>query len=188
MRFMGNEIWLPVQGFEYFYHVSNFGRIKALERKEIFPCMFNGTKIGIRKERIMAPRVHTGGYHRVSLGFGNRKDYYIHRIVASAFIPNPGNLPMINHKNGIKNDNRVDNLEWCTAKQNINHAIDTGLLDRYRNRGVKNGSAILDELQATVILSCKGHLRPKQVASYFNVHRSVIDAIYSRKSWRHISI
>ena len=74
------EIWKDVQGYEGYYQVSNLGRVKSLERKSKL-----NRKI---KERILAPREHTGGYLRVQL---SRKDFYIHRLVAETFIPNPEN-------------------------------------------------------------------------------------------------
>ena len=88
------------------YQVSNFGRVKS----------FKGIK-----ERILSPRVN-GGYHSVILFNRKPKNYFIHRLVAKAFIPNPKNKYTINHKNGIKNDNRVENLEFMTRSENMRHA------------------------------------------------------------------
>lgn len=105
------EIWKTVQGYENKYEVSNLGRVKSLERIDRY-----NRKI---EEKILAPRKHTGGYLRVQL---SRKDFYIHRLVAQAFIPNLENKKYINHIDGNKTNNKVENLEWCTANENMKHA------------------------------------------------------------------
>lgn len=89
------------------YEVSDFGRIR------------NKTT-----SKILKTSPNTYGYLRFSL---EGKDKLVHRVVAEAFIPNPDNKPQINHKNGVKTDNRIDNLEWCSVKENIRHAHKTGL-------------------------------------------------------------
>lgn len=99
-----DEIWKPIEGFEGFYEVSNKGRIRTL-----------------RTNKIITPK-NIKGYSGVRL-YANGKDHqlYIHRIVAKAFIPNPLNLPEVNHKDENTRNNCVDNLEWCSRKYNANY-------------------------------------------------------------------
>ena len=111
------EIWKDVKDYEGLYQVSNLGRVKSLERKS-----WNGYKWFIKKERILKPRPLKAGYLKVSLSKdGIVKDFLIHRLVAIAFIPNPNNLPEVNHKDENKGNNRYYNLEWCDGKYNINY-------------------------------------------------------------------
>mgnify|MGYP003653756265 CR=1 FL=1 len=119
-----NEIWKEVCGYEGFYSVSNLGRIKSLDRTIIR----KGGSIVNYKSVIIKTNDNKNGYHSYVLQkIGVCKTYVIHRLVAKEFIPNPLNLPCINHINGIKTDNRVENLEWCTHSQNNAHAHRTGL-------------------------------------------------------------
>lgn len=108
------EIWKDIEGFYGFYQVSNMGRVRSLTRK-----VWNYTKKG----KILNPQSKPNGYLNVCLSNGEirQKHAYIHRLVASAFIPNPMGLSEINHKNFDKTDNRVENLEWCTSKENKAH-------------------------------------------------------------------
>lgn len=121
---MGKEIWKPIKGYEGLYEVSNLGRVKALARKK------NCNKgYGTIKEHIMKQTSANSDYCRVPLTNKEhiKKYYLVHRLVATAFIPNLDNLPQVNHIDGNKLNNVADNLEWCTREDNIKHAYKIGL-------------------------------------------------------------
>ena len=112
------EMWKDIKGYEGLYQVSNLGRVHSLDR---FVPRKTGTVQKVHGRILKLPE-DKDGYSQVSLWKRNKmKKAKAHRLVGEAFIPNPNNLPEINHKNEVKNDNRVSNLEWCTRKENINH-------------------------------------------------------------------
>ena len=114
--------WRSVVGYEGLYEVSNDGRVRTVEH------IANGHTITPRE---LAIRIYKNQrYARVRLyRDGKPKDYVVHRIVAEAFIPNPYNKPQVNHIDGNRSNNMVENLEWCTASENQRHAYKTGLKD-----------------------------------------------------------
>ena len=116
---MTNEIFVPIKGLENRYMVSNFGTVKSLPK-----YTYSRGYPQLRKERILKSRIDGGGYNFVTLSFGNGKyaDYKVHRLVAEAFIPNPDDLPQVNHKDENKLNNRADNLEWCNNAYNIKYS------------------------------------------------------------------
>lgn len=128
------EIWKDIKGYEKFYQVSNFGRVKSLQRKHY--CPKKDEIIIIEKEKIIKAYM-VKGYMSVVLTSNNKsKTFLVHRLVAKTFITNIENKPEVNHKDGNKLNNCVENLEWCTKSENIQHAFDTGLKKAFK--GDKN--------------------------------------------------
>lgn len=120
------EVWKPIKDYEGYYEVSNLGRIRSLDR---YVNHKSGTKY-LQRGIVMAPRFR-GGYVTTALSkFGHTKYCRIHRLVAQAFIPNPENKPTVNHMDGNKMNNTVENLEWATQSENQLHAIRTGLVSQ----------------------------------------------------------
>ena len=123
-----NEEFRDIVGYEGHYQISNYGRVKALERVIIHYNGF-GTFEHKYKEKIKIVSKQCQGYLMVTLCKNcKQKRFLVHRLVAEAFIPNPNNLPEVNHKNAIKNDNRLENLEWCTRLYNQQEAEQLGLV------------------------------------------------------------
>ena len=109
------ERWLPVPNYEHGYEISNLGNVRSL----------------FRNRKLLRPAADRQGYQRVMLydqQGKTAKGHVIHRLVAAAFLFNPDGLPWVNHKNGKKDDNCLENLEWCDRAGNVNHAIKNGLL------------------------------------------------------------
>lgn len=117
------EIWKDIQGYEGFYQISNLGNVKSLER-----VVDKGNGIlQHRKERIMNKRESVDGYYIAKLNVNKEStSIAIHILVARHFIDNPNNYPEVNHKDCNRKNNQVDNLEWCTHQQNVEHSKQLG--------------------------------------------------------------
>ena len=116
---MENEIWKDVKGYEGYYQVSNMGRVKSMR---VLKTPKNGVKC--RKNAFLSTKTsHDKQYVTVALcRDGEKKQTQVHRLVAEAFIPNPNNLPFVNHKDENPSNNRADNLEWCTMDYNFQYS------------------------------------------------------------------
>ena len=142
------EEWRPIKGYEGLYEVSNLGRVKSLERYDTL-----GRK---KKERILRGRCNKHGYLSVNLyKNGIEKDFFIHRLVAEAFIPNSNNLPEVDHINTIKDDNRVENLRWATIKENRNNE-----LTKKHNSESQKGKILSEETKKKLSEAKKGENHP----------------------------
>lgn len=138
-----SDEWKPIAGYEGIYEVSIGGLVRSVKRK-----VWNGHAFVQLEERLLKPNTLSKGYLQVTL-YNNRrrKCFQVHRLVASAFIENPDNLPQVNHINGNKKDNRVENLEWCDNSNNQLHAWKMGLQQPHYCHGgadMKKRVALLD--------------------------------------------
>lgn len=128
MVFDMEEVWKPVNSFEDYYEVSNLGNVRSKTR------ITNDGKV--IKGRLLSPS--TSRYSTVQLYKCNKAtNCMIHRLVAQAFVPNPNNLKEVNHIDGNRLNNRADNLEWCTSRQNMSHSVEIGLRQKSYRRPVK---------------------------------------------------
>lgn len=172
-----NEIWIPIKGFEGFYEISNFCNVKRLAFKRKTRVSFQPVK-----EIILKPYLSKVGYYVYDLRIpGKRKMSYKHRLIAYHFIDNPNNYKCVNHINGVKTDNRIENLEWCTYSQNLIHAIDNGLNKSVRKLNEK-------KVKEIKILLNKSDMTVKDIADLYNVSKGAITGIKYGINWKHVKI
>lgn len=120
--------WKPIPKFEGWYEVSNFGEVRSVDRE----VNYKTSGKSFRKGVMLRPKIGKHGYKEVVLIMnGKRHCCRIHKLVALAFLPNPLNLPCINHLNEDKSDNRVCNLEWCTVQYNTLYSMPTIAIGQY---------------------------------------------------------
>jgi len=190
---MEEEIWKDINGYEGIYQVSNMGRVRSLNR--IITYIRENRKISkLQKGCIIKLATSTTGYLFTHLDKKRSIKYYrINRLVAEHFLLNPNNYPMVNHKNEIKTDNRVDNLEWCTHKYNVNYG--TGI---ERSRSAKIGKPRPDIAGS---LNCASKLTDQDVIDIYNDKNTSLKTlaikygvsihpiwmIRTRRTWKHIT-
>lgn len=160
------EIWKPAPGYEGLYNVSNLGNVfSVVSNRLLKPYLRRGYKsVWLTKTRI-------------------EKNKLIHRLVAIAFISNPEDKKEVNHIDGDKNNNSVNNLEWATPGENIRHADRTGLRDI---RGENSKTSILTNEDVLEIRRLRGILLQRELAEKFNVKKRTIQAVQRRQNWKHI--
>lgn len=171
---INKEIWLHINGYKN-YMISNYGRVKNINYKSK----------GI--EKILEPTENSYGYLYVRLYENTKtKQFSIHRLVAYAFIENPYSKPQVNHINGIKTDNRAINLEWCSNKENSDHAWNNGLKENVINSatGENNGSCKLSDSDCDNIRAkySEGNITQRMLAREFNCTQAQISNIINKKS------
>ena len=168
------EVWKDVVGYEGLYQVSNFGNVKSLGN--------NFT----RKERFLKLSPQSKGYLTVVLQKNaTRKMVLVHRLVAEHFIDNSESKPQVNHINGDKTDNRVENIEWVSHRENLDHAIKNNLT----LKGEENRNSKLKDSDVIKIHSLlqKG-VTTKELSESYNVSYSTIDGIRTNTYWKHLNL
>ena len=167
---VNKEIWVKVKGSDI-YEISNFCRVRTIKMK----TYINHSKMA-------------NGYRAVSLRLVNGKrsaSYYLHRLMAEAFLINPMNKRCVNHKNGNKADNSLSNLEWVTHKENAIHAHVNGLHDVPRLKGEKHPMSQLNENDIIDILKmgliCE--ISAEKISKFYKMHKSTISYILNGKLW-----
>lgn len=148
-------------------------KILSLEDYEITK---NGEVINKNTNRVLKPQLNGKGYYRVCIG-GQLK--FVHRLVAQKYVPNPNNKPQVNHKDGNKLNNCVDNLEWVDNKENRKHAIENGL----HLFGEKCPYSKLNKQQVDFIRNHKD-ISNAELSKLFNVAKSTISSAKNHKSWK----
>ena len=160
------EQWRPIKNYKGLYEVSSLGRIKSL-----------------RTGRLMSPAPDSDGYATVSLFKNSRKTYRWHRLVLEAFIENVEEKSHVNHKNGNKLDNRLENLEWATPSENIIHSYRIGIKDQ---KGEKNNASKLTMDNVRVIRKrLDGGESQYAIAKDFNISQATVYLIKARRLWNY---
>ena len=169
------EIWKDVIGYENYYEVSNLSNIR---RKK-------GTSH--LKQKNLKGSFDKDGYVKVNLKIKQKTNSKrLHILIAQAFIDNPKKKPQVNHINGIKHDNRIENLEWVTLSENRRHAYETGLQNGFSRRGEKNNFVKLsksDVLNIRKMYDKKSGITMKYLANIYGVTEGCIQGILSKKNW-----
>lgn len=177
------ETWVDIIGFEGLYQVSDNGNVRSLD------VISNRTRgANYKKGKLLKPYNNGRGYLYVKLCKSKEYNIQIHRLVAIHFINNLFNKKEVNHINGIKADNRVENLEWATRSENIKHAIKLGLKQMPYNKGELNPRCKLSKQDVINIrrMCSTGKYMQKDIAIKFNVKSSVVSNIVNLKTWKHI--
>jgi hypothetical protein len=174
------EIWKSIQGFEDIYEISNLGMVI---RKSILTK--NGNNYHFCKEKELISTFYNNGYFRIGLTKNSKQvKFYIHRLVAIAFIPNPKNKPQVNHKDGDKTNNNDWNLEWSTISENSIHAFNLGL--RTSLKGSSHLRSKLTEKDVYRIRELKSKMTNTAIKKLYEVSQSCISNIINKKTWKHI--
>ncbi len=165
------EVWKP---YIYNYEVSNLGRIR-----------------NIKTNRILKTSVNSRGYESILLSLGSKGNIrciVMHRVIAQLFLPNPDNLPVINHIDGNKLNNKLENLEWCTYLENSRHALEAGLFNP--PTGTRNGSSKLTEED---VIFARENYKPRDkecganaLARKFGVSKTTMLSALKGNTWAHL--
>lgn len=178
------EIWKCINELDDTYEVSNLGNIQRKPRMVLCPWSASGYRM--LKERKMRLQDNGNGYKQLAVRY-NRKRFifYVHRLVAKYFIDNPDNKVEVNHKNAVKSDNKVSNLEWLTINENRTHAKENNLICKgERSRQAKLTESIVLDIRKRH--SENPNINKLALSREFGVKDTTIHKIINRERWRHI--
>jgi len=132
------EIWKPIKNYEEYYEISNHGNVRRIKYDN------KGNLKQYPLPNYIKNKIDKDGYKRYTLSLKSKnKEFSSHRLVAQAFIPNPNNYPVVNHKDGDKNNNNIDNLEWCSIQHNNIHALENKLRVMPMGNDLKTSKSVL---------------------------------------------
>ena len=176
------EKWRDIPNYEGFYQVSNQGNVRSLNRMVKQNRRTDGKQL--KKGKVLSPAIDKYGYSSCALSKHNKlKSIRVHRLVAFAWLDNPNNWNEVNHKDGNKQNNNVDNLEWSTRSLNIRHAIDTGLL-KY-NKGDKHHQSKLTNEQVEELRITYDCAKPlKYYANKYGMSISAMSKIIRNETYK----
>lgn len=185
------EIWKDIVGYEGHYHVSNFGNVKSLDRT--VQCRNGRTRRYYSIKRKFGVSASGKGYLKVPLTVNGKTNFHsVHRLVAIAFLPNINNYREVNHKSFDRNNNCIDNLEWCSPKQNTAHARENGHAPKRNPNQVGSncGSAKLHEkdVEKMLLMKKNGYHNDLIFKEFSQVCTKHIKRILLRHNWKHVII
>ena len=182
-----DETWKDIIGYETSYEVSTYGNIRSKNR-HIAKHWSKHREFQLipYRSRVIKQRIGLGNYYIVKLSVGgNRKVHYVHRLVALVFIDNSLNKCQVNHIDGNKHNNRADNLEWVTDKENKKHCRDNNLQRIAKGTDFKS-TKLTDEKVIQILTMSKRGFSTRKIAMEFNVCQQTINKIVLRRLWKHI--
>lgn len=175
------EEWRPIVGYEKYYEVSNFGRVRSLDRIITRKNRWNKISEFLLKGKILTGRIRKNGYYNVIMCSENtnRFEMSIHRAVGLTFIPNPENKKTVNHKDGNKGNNHIKNLEWSTHSENLKHSFSSGFSKSYgrkfRHRTIVEVKSIIKMYNKNIPMT---KIAGKFKTSTATVHRIVNNLVF----------
>ena len=175
---LSDEVWVPIIGYEDAYMVSSCGQVKSLDRMVPHVNKDGSVVLHRKKGKLLTPIKSGQGYLVVGI---EGRHHRIHRLVATAFIENPNELPLVNHMDGVKGNNHVSNLQWATYTDNIVHAYENKL--RVQSSGIDHFRAKLSWDDVRYLRMSKGLTR-RQLADIFGVEHSTINSVINYKSYK----
>lgn len=176
---MKEEIWVDIKGFEGLYQISSYGRIKSYDR-----YIRNGFNTYIKKGKIRKNQFSNNGYYIIIFNINTKMyQYLIHRLVASNFIPNENNYSQVNHKDGNKLNNNVENLEWITPSNNIIHSINNNLTSQW---GETHKSTKLKKEDIKEIRKLGKTMSRTDISKEYGISIKAVCNIINNKTWKRV--